>query len=208
MGLITLCNHTKGFLQSHVNVPVGMVYHPKIKIDCKFDVDEYLRKPKLYHSGFYSKNVEKFLEYECEIRKYIRWSRPRHVKWGEKNINPRTGVEIYFERFTREKYIQWLVTGIGYAHFNDCAASNVVLEHIMTGTPLVVNRLPAVVEYLGSDYPMYVDQFASEMLLDREFLNDIQEYLLQRSQFECFTYTKFTEKFFNIVKSFCTPRSL
>ena len=35
------------------------------------------------------------------------------------------------------------------------SANNAVIECIARGTPLLVNPLPAVVEYLGADYPFY-----------------------------------------------------
>ena len=37
----------------------------------------------------------------------------------------------------------------------DASASNTVVECLARGTPLLVNRLPAVEEYLGTDYPLF-----------------------------------------------------
>ena len=37
-------------------------------------------------------------------------------------------------------------------------ANNAVVECIVRNTPLVVNRLPALEEYLGKDYPLFFDR--------------------------------------------------
>jgi hypothetical protein len=39
----------------------------------------------------------------------------------------------------------------------DASASNGVLDCIVRNTPLIVNRHPAIVEYLGEDYPLFFD---------------------------------------------------
>ena len=40
----------------------------------------------------------------------------------------------------------------------DASANNAVLDCLVRNTPLIVNRHPAVVEYLGPDYPLYFDE--------------------------------------------------
>jgi hypothetical protein len=39
----------------------------------------------------------------------------------------------------------------------DATANNTVVECIVRHTPILVNPLPAVVEYLGTEYPFYFD---------------------------------------------------
>ena len=39
----------------------------------------------------------------------------------------------------------------------DASANNTVIECIIRNTPIIVNRLESVVEYLGADYPLYFD---------------------------------------------------
>ncbi|MFN8643026.1 MAG: hypothetical protein U0802_15745 [Candidatus Binatia bacterium] len=49
----------------------------------------------------------------------------------------------------------------------DASANNSVIECLARDTPLLVNRHPAVVEYLGPDYPLYFDDLAhAARLLD------------------------------------------
>jgi len=52
---------------------------------------------------------------------------------------------------------------------------------------LITNRLPAIEEYLGKDYPMYLDQIIDKpdkFLKDKTFLQDVSGYLKEVSQKE------------------------
>jgi len=42
----------------------------------------------------------------------------------------------------------------------DASANNTILDCIGRNAPLVVNRHPAAVEYLGKDYPLFYDHIA------------------------------------------------
>ena len=37
----------------------------------------------------------------------------------------------------------------------DAAANNTILECIIRNTPIIVNKLPPIIDYLGEDYPLY-----------------------------------------------------
>ena len=54
----------------------------------------------------------------------------------------------------------------------DASANNAVVECIVRNTPVVVNRHPAVEEYLGRDYPLFYDRFhqAAELLTDEQIV--------------------------------------
>ena len=62
------------------------------------------------------------------------------------------------------------------------AANNVVIECIARATPIVVNPLPAVIEYLGPDYPLYArDEDEAAMLLSIPGkVDEAHHYLLAR----------------------------
>jgi hypothetical protein len=46
-------------------------------------------------------------------------------------------------------------TSVVLTELFDASANNVIVECIARGTPIIVNRHPAVVEYLGDRYPLY-----------------------------------------------------
>jgi hypothetical protein len=59
------------------------------------------------------------------------------------------------------------------------AASNVIVESLTRGTPIICNRLPATEEYLGKDYPLFFDD-SLDGLLTRERLDAASLHLLSR----------------------------
>lgn len=61
----------------------------------------------------------------------------------------------------------------------EAVAVNTVLECIARNTPLIVSKLPAVVEYLGEDYPLYFENYAEaeRKLADRGLLRAGYKYL-------------------------------
>jgi hypothetical protein len=63
--------------------------------------------------------------------------------------------------------------------FHDSSANCAVLECIVRNTPVLVPKLPALVEYLGAEYPFFFGNLreASDMLLDEEAIAEAHEYL-------------------------------
>ena len=61
----------------------------------------------------------------------------------------------------------------------DSSANTVILECIANSTPILVNRLEAVVEYLGKDYPLYYDNMnqASELVNSIRKIEEAHFYL-------------------------------
>ena len=60
----------------------------------------------------------------------------------------------------------------------DAAANNTVLECIVRKTPIIVNKIPGVVDYLGEGYPLYFSELDEvSALLTEEKLLAAQEYL-------------------------------
>ena len=66
----------------------------------------------------------------------------------------------------------------------DSIANNAVVECISRQTPILVNPIDSVVEYLGKDYPFYyysLDE-AAEKLEDDDLIKETSEYLKSRQR--------------------------
>ena len=59
---------------------------------------------------------------------------------------------------TYEEYDELLSKNIIFIHLYDASANNTILECIIRNTPIIVNKIEPVVEYLGEDYPMYFNE--------------------------------------------------
>ena len=56
---------------------------------------------------------------------------------------------------TFEEYDNLLSENIVFIDLFDAAANNTILECILRRTPIIVNKLPATIYYLGEDYPLF-----------------------------------------------------
>ncbi|MDW7773251.1 MAG: glycosyltransferase family 2 protein [Desulfobulbaceae bacterium] len=76
-------------------------------------------------------------------------------------------------------YDNLLSSSIVFLDLYDSSANNAVIESIARTTPILVNPLEPVVEYLGEDYPLYYNSYeeAVEKLHDRKLLLETHEYL-------------------------------
>jgi hypothetical protein len=79
-----------------------------------------------------------------------------------------------------DAYDRMLQENIVFLDLYDASANNAVVECIARATPLLVNRIPPVVEYLGADYPFYFDSLeeAAAKALDFDLVQRTHEYLL------------------------------
>jgi hypothetical protein len=88
-------------------------------------------------------------------------------------------IQDYLEN---ECYLDLLVSNIVFCEYIDCSASNTIVECISTGTPIVINKHPAIVEYLGEDYPLYFNKIYNKKTniynLNSENILHAHEYLL------------------------------
>ena len=59
----------------------------------------------------------------------------------------------YFDNF--DDYDNYILNNHIIVPLLDSSANNALIECIMRNIPLHINKLPAVVEYLGEEYPLY-----------------------------------------------------
>jgi hypothetical protein len=60
-------------------------------------------------------------------------------------------------RLDNDDYDKLLASHVVFLKLEDASAVNTIIECIIRNTPVIVNRLPATVEYLGSNYPLFYD---------------------------------------------------
>jgi hypothetical protein len=89
-----------------------------------------------------------------------------------------------------------LASSIVFLDLIDTSANTSIIECIASSTPVLVNPLPAVVEYLGTKYPFYYDSIeeASEKINNKELIIEAHEYLLTMDKSN-FKYSTFVSNF-------------
>ena len=88
-------------------------------------------------------------------------------------------VTLIDKRISDEEYDDMLSSSIVFLSLYDAGANTIVIECLTRGTPLVVNKLPGIVEYFGNDYPLYYDSLeeATALLNNEVNLLNASEYL-------------------------------
>lgn len=98
-------------------------------------------------------------------------------------------------------YDNLLSQNIVFLNLVDASAVNTLIECISRCTPIIVNKLPAIVELLGTNYPLYYKNYyeVSLILDDTERIRHGYLYLrdLDKTKFDI---TTFTTNLMNIIK--------
>jgi hypothetical protein len=96
-----------------------------------------------------------------------------------KNIEDNHNSVEIIEEISNSDYDTLLSKNIVFIYLTDASASNTVIECIVRTTPILVNPVPAVIEYLGNNYPLYYNSFeqAYDLLNDNNALLKAHKYL-------------------------------
>ena len=204
-GLIVLTNKAKDVLSKFTDIPIHRLWHPKFVGKNTFDITSYFRNPIIRHPGKAYRDFYPYFQFNTGLKKEIhiepesKWLIDQTLELSGALINDSISINTTFLK--ENKYIKNLITSIGFGYWFDCEASNSILEHLMTHTPIVANRLPSIVEYLGKDYPMYYDDIKMDpdkFLLDKKIIHDTSSYLKDRSKKNRFTVENFCKQINNL----------
>jgi hypothetical protein len=217
--IITLSPYITHYLNAKINcqlnlpIPIYTLKHPVVMNNIPlFTMDAFIHNPdkmliqigqqlrkmssiyllnklsctKLWLTG--TKNFEKMNDLLNKEIKYL--------NINSTTLNPNIRMH-YTETF--EEYDDLLKQNLVFIDLFDAAANNTVLECIIRNTPIIVNKIEGVVDYLGEDYPLYYNDLTEvETLIDTQKILQAHEYLknMDKKQFSIDT---FLNGIFNIV---------
>lgn len=173
------------------NINVETLKHPTILDVDKFDYHKYISSPKVTNIGYWLRSFDSFFTLDTTIPKHILLGKLQYARdnfaiqhkqfkdkakiTGEKLI----GKVTPHQALTNEEYDNFLTGSISYINLIDTSANNAVIECMARNIPLLVNYHPAVVEYLGEDYPFYylTQAGANKKINDTNLIKETHEYL-------------------------------
>jgi hypothetical protein len=132
-------------------------------------------------------NCKKLINQECEYRKINKNNFDKNVKM------------YYTDTF--EEYDELLSENIVFIDLYDAAANNSILECIVRNTPIIINKIEPVIEYLGEDYPLYFHYLNEIPLLlgDKDKILKAHNYLKSLNK-RMLSIENFTNQLLNITK--------
>lgn len=196
-GLITFSQWMADWLSAHYDVPVLALKHPTEKPTMKFCWDAYencdirgvvqvgwwLRRLSSIHWLPISPRRKRIL-IPVEKQEFERLGRVLEEERKESGAPPLEEWDCTIvDRLSNEKYDELLSNHVVFLHLHGAVANNAIIECMFRHTPVLVNKLPSVVEYLGEDYPLYWNTLdeAARMAENLHALRSGHQYLASRS---------------------------
>ena len=194
-GLFTLSYMVKSFLvenikQAHPSVPVVRTLYPLTPFpeEKKFTWKKFdgAEQKKVVFIGEFLRNYQTFFDLNVpqNHQKYLLKAPDvdfdQLLDCNQQPITLRVNDSVIIrERVNNEEYDDLLSSSIIFLNLYDAPANTTVIECLGRNTPIIVNRLPGIEEYLGEDYPLLygtIDE-AEGMLQDRHRLEQARAYL-------------------------------
>lgn len=215
--IITLTSYISNFLECkfnemNKNIPIYTLKYPVDTNNIKlFDFDNYINNDdkKLIQIGQQLRKVTSIYLVNVNNFKKIWLTGTRNLDACKQKLHEEINffnfdknilnnqVDMYYTN-TFEEYDDLLSKNIVFIDLFDAGANTVILECIIRNTPVIVNKLPPIIEYLGENYPLYFDNLNDvPSLLTNEKLLDAHNYLCKMNKEELSIHY-FTKQIINI----------
>ncbi len=208
-GLFVFSDYLKQWLQPRVSCPVESLVHPTETPNTLFNFDHYQKnaEKKLIQIGFWLRKMHSLKHLEAtgfskvwivshDYARKMSEVEKEAINIFDENGMMQTGGYEEWDRVENFEYDFLLSQNIVFLDLYDSSANNAIVECIVRNTPVLVNKLAAVVEYLGEGYPFYFGSLeeASSKLNDEALIKETHDYLKQLDK-EIFDPDYFLSKF-------------
>jgi hypothetical protein len=197
-GIITLAADLEADLKAYdPQLHTLSVKHP-VELDVwMFDVAAYQARPRVVQVGDWLRSLQAIHRLKLHKHERIMLLKRHTLAYLDKDIaqfgDCRDPAVEMRSMVANDEYDQILSSSVVICLLYSTAANNVVIECIARATPILINPLPAVVEYLGRNYPLYVvdeaDAHAALAMPGR--VEEAHAYLLSRRAEIDLSYEKF-----------------
>lgn len=161
------------WLEINLGIPCVCLKHPTEFVPDVWTPEKYQKneKPLLVQIGWWLRNLkapEQIPPIRGITRAHLRmgfdWVKKAEKAiaryWKRKGTRPEYPGVVKLGMLSNSDYDKLLDRNIVLLELFDTSANNVIVEALVRNTPVVVNRLPALEEYLGMDYPLFYESLA------------------------------------------------
>jgi hypothetical protein len=106
------------------------------------------------HTILTNNTKEHIIEQNCSFDKLISNNWYKHLY---NDIQQKINNVKIIDYLDNDEYDTLLSQNIVYINLVDASAINTLIECIVRNTPILINKIPSVVELLGNDYPLYYE---------------------------------------------------
>ncbi|MHB1348537.1 MAG: sulfotransferase family protein [Desulfobulbaceae bacterium] len=213
-GLFTLSNYHKKSLEKKLNIPINSLFHPTEFPSNTWRFEKFILNPerKIVQIGWWLRKLHAIFELphsdyqkvflrvsnEAYFNKIFNLEYQHRKKAGLFHSSMyNTAKTIAY--LNNNEYDRLLSENIAFADLYDSSANNLVIECIARNTPLLINPLEPVVEYLGKDYPFYFTSYeeAIDKAQDLDLIEKTHNYLKTNEIRQKLTGEYFLQSFIN-----------
>ena len=196
-GIFVFAKYMQNYLRDKLpmNIPISVLFHPTETNVPKFEWKKYKENSDklLIQLGWWLRKMNHFYLlklFRSDMRKMWLYNNANAIKFfkAEQNALQINESQIMMDsietplRLSNDEYDQYLTRNIVFLDLYDSTCNNAIIESIVRATPLVINYLPPIVEYLGENYPLYFTTLeeASILISNDTALLAGHEYLISK----------------------------
>jgi hypothetical protein len=199
-GLITLSEDLAEDVRFHYpHLPVHSLLHPTAFDGKQFDLDAYLQRPRVIQAGDWLRKLQAIYQLRAPNHHKVMLFKSHTRRFMQSEIDAlgdfRNGSVEEKEFVSNKEYDDLLSSSVVLCLLYASAANNLVLECLVRNTPIIINPLPSVVEYLGPSYPLYAATLlqAEEQLQNSSRIAAAASYLKDRVACLSLSYKSFCD---------------
>jgi hypothetical protein len=194
-GLYVLSKYHANFLKVIIShIPINVLYHPTEIPDNKFNFENFIKNndKSVVNIGWWLRKLNSFYLLNSPYKKVrllpnnkckdtiFRLSKVERALYNIELTEHQTKSVNLLDHLSNDDYDKLLTENIIFLDLYDSSANNAIIEAIARATPILINRHPAVIEYLGEDYPFYFNDYneAENKLKNLDLIRQTHNYLL------------------------------
>jgi len=186
-----LSEYLAAWLRTRLDVPVHALIHPTEIPKATWNAGAFLenRERKIIQVGWWLRNTQAIYQLpwkkgwqKVALKLEHQWVKTAEQRvadfWFQMGTRKWCGEVLELPRVSNEVYDVLLSSNVVFLELFDTSANNAVVECLARDCPIIVNRHPAVEEYLGKDYPGFYDDFDDAgKLFTEETILDCYEHI-------------------------------
>lgn len=194
-GLFTLSDYHRRHLKTRLNIPVNHLYFPTEIPAERWSWERFRANasPRVVQVGWWLRRIHAIFQLSTTGTPFRKiFLKVNYFDWDDLILRERRILEakgefeagMYASTDTvqylpNDQYDRLLSENVVFLNLYDSSANNTIIECMSRATPILVNPLESVREYLGDDYPLYYESLAeaTEILSDPERIHAAHRYL-------------------------------
>jgi len=188
-GAIALSEHLGGWLRTALRCPVLVLKHPTEIPELRFSIESWNKTRRVVQVGWYARNIRAIYQVQVPdgyqklhlVKDRLKKAIALTDQFSPYRSRPWVGKVDVLRRLEDPEYDNLMASSLVLCEYWDVSASNTVVEAIARCTPLLLNRHPALEEYLGAHYPLFFDELKDvpALIEDPARIRDAWRYLFE-----------------------------